>query len=192
MKKGDYLTTLLRSKKTVFSIQDIALLWQDPSTSTTRVRLNYYTKKGMLYRIRRGLYAKDRNYSRLELATRIFTPSYVSFETVLAREGLIFQYDTTIYIASYLTRALTIDGQTYQLKKIKDPILLNAQGILLDHDISIATRERALLDSLYINRDYHFDNVRTVDWNVVFEILPMYENRRMTHIVNNLYKKNHT
>ena len=98
MHKGNYLTSILRSNKTVFSSKDIALLWHAPVTSATRVRLYYYVKKGDLYRIRKGLYAKSKDYNRLELATRIYTPSYVSFETVLAREGLVFQYYEKIFV----------------------------------------------------------------------------------------------
>ena len=42
IKKGDYLDILLRSKKTVFSTKDIALLWRDPNMAAAQVRLNLY------------------------------------------------------------------------------------------------------------------------------------------------------
>lgn len=189
MKKGDYLTTILRSNKTVFSSKDIALLWQDPGTSATRVRISYYVKKGDLYRIRKGLYAKSKKYNKLELATRIFIPSYVSLETVLAKSGLIFQYYEQIFIVSYLTREINIDGQTYNFKKVKDTVLTNSSGIEHINETSIATKERAFLDALYINTDYHFDNLRSLNWNKVFEILPIYSNKRMVKKVNELFKK---
>jgi hypothetical protein len=38
----------------------------------------------------RGIYAKDKDYDKVELAGRIFTPGYVSFETVLVRSGINF------------------------------------------------------------------------------------------------------
>ncbi len=87
MRKGDYLTAILRSNKTVFSTEDIALLWHESSSTAARVRLSYFVKNGDLFRIRRGLYAKSEDFRVLELATRIYVPSYISFETVLAREG---------------------------------------------------------------------------------------------------------
>lgn len=189
MQKGDYLSTILRSTKTVFTSKDIALLWKDPGTSATRVRINYYVKKGDLFRIRKGLYAKNKEYNRLELATRIFTPSYVSFETVLAKEGLIFQYYNQISIASYTTRELTIDNQIYTFKTIKEPVLVNSVGIENSNETSIATVERAFLDMLYINNDYHFDNIRPLNWNKVFQILSVYDNKRMTKKVNEIYKQ---
>jgi len=189
MQKGSYLTSLLRSNKTVFSTKDIALLWNEPAAADTRVRLSYYAKKGYLYRIRKGLYAKDPDYNRLELATRIFTPSYVSFETVLAKEGLIFQYQNEIHVASYLAREITIDQQTYSFRKIKTTVLVNAKGVENINETSIATKERAFLDTLYVNTDFQFDNLRAVNWEKVFEILPIYSNQRMAKKVDRFYKE---
>lgn len=189
MQKGDYLTTILRSDKTVFTSKDLALLWQDPGSSATRVRVNYYIKKGDLYHIRKGFYAKNKDYNKLELATRIFTPSYISFETVLARDGLVFQYYDQIFVASYITREITVDNQVYSYKKIKDTVLINSFGIEHVEETSIATKERAFLDTLYVNNDYFFDNLHSLDWDKVFLILPIYDNKRMVKKVNQIFKK---
>ena len=189
MQKGHYLTSILRSSKTVFSTKDIALLWNEPSTTATRVRLNYYVKKGDLYRIRKGLYAKSRDYNKLELATRIFTPSYVSFETVLVKEGLIFQYYDKLFVASYLVREIAVDQQTYAFRKIKTQVLVNTNGVENANETSIATKERAFLDTLYLNADYQFDNLRSINWEKVFEILPIYRNQRMAKKILNLYQE---
>jgi len=192
MQKGDYLTTILRSTKTVLTLKDIALMWQDSDTDAARVRLNYYVRNGDLYRIRRGLYAKSKEYNHLELATRIFTPSYVSFETVLAKEGMIFQYQTQFTVASYLTREIEVENQTYSYKKIKDIVLTNITGIEQDNETSVAGKERAFLDTLYINIDFHFDNIRSLDWEKVFSILPIYINKRLTKKVEKLFKQSKT
>lgn len=126
MQKGSYLSTILKSPKTIFTVEDIAILWQTPNTNATTVRLNYYVKKSELIRVRRGIYAKNDQYDKIELASRIYTPSYVSFETVLAREGLIFQFQSNIQVASYLTREISIDGQSYLYRKIKNSVLTNS------------------------------------------------------------------
>ena len=188
MRKGNYLTTILRSPKTVFSNQDIAMLWGEPSSEAVRVRLNYYVKQGFLYRIRRGLYAKDKKYNKLELATRIFTPAYVSFETILSKEGVIFQFYSQIFVASYLTREITIDDQIYSFRKIRNSLLTNSIGVELKDESSLATKERALLDILYLNSDYHFDNIDGAEWEKVFEILSIYGNKRMDKKVKALYQ----
>jgi predicted transcriptional regulator of viral defense system len=188
MKKGDYLNTILRSNKTVFTLQDIVLLWQEEHTGAALVRLNYYVKKGDLYRIRKGVYVKNKKYDKLELATRIFKPAYVSFETVLAKEGLIFQFQTAITVASYLTRNISMDEQIYSYKKIKDTVLLNPIEVKQEDNISIASKERAFLDTLYSNTDYHFDNLRSLNWDIVFSILPLYNNMRLSKKVHQLNK----
>jgi hypothetical protein len=188
MIKGDYLSVLLKSEKSIFTFQDIALLWQEEASIATRVRINYYINKGELIKLRKSIYAKNKNYDKLELATRIFTPSYVSFETVLVREGLIFQIYERIFVASYLTREITIDSQVYSYRKIKGPVLTYPLGVKHESNRSLASKERAFLDTLYIHTDYHFDHLQALDWEKVFDILPVYENKRMENRVNHLFK----
>lgn len=189
MAKGQYLEVILRSPKTVFTVEDIALLWAEPSTQAVRMRLSYYVSLGKLYRIRKGIYAKDKNYSTLEFATRIYPPSYVSFETILTREGLIFQFYAQVSVASNLTRDIEVDGQAYSFRKIKTPILTDPMGVENRSETAFATKERAFLDTLYIHGDYHFDNLNGLDWDKVFKVLPIYQNQRMTRQVGRLYKQ---
>lgn len=189
MRKGEYLAAILKSNKTVFTFKDIALLWRETASPATRVRINYYVNKGDLIKLRKGIYAKSKDYSKLELATRIYTPAYVSFETVLAREGLIFQVYEKVYVASYVTREITIDDQVYALRKLKNSVLTNPLGVAHREETSIAVKERAFLDTLYTNADYHFDNLSGIDWEKVFEILPIYANKRMEKGVNRLHQE---
>jgi hypothetical protein len=189
MKKGSYISAILRADQTVFTFKDIILLWGNSDASTATVRVNYYVQKGELFRIRRGIYAKDKDYNRLELATKIFTPAYVSFETVLAKAGVIFQYYGQIFVASYQTKEIVCDGQTYSFKKLKDDILLNRTGIDNKGRYFEAGRERAFLDVLYLNKDYHFDNLSSIDWNKISEILPIYKNKRMEAAVKRYFQE---
>lgn len=159
-------------------------MWGDTDKKATIAGVNYYVKTGELYRIRRGIYAKDKNYNRLELATRIFTPSYVSFETVLGQSGITFQHYNQIFVASYSTREIIADGQAYSYKSIKDAILTNQAGVLNTDNCSVASPERAFLDVVYLNNDYHFDNLTPLHWDTVYNILPIYGgNKRMEKMV---------
>jgi predicted transcriptional regulator of viral defense system len=56
--------------------------------------------------------------NKFEIATKIYKPSYISFETVLSQSGVIFQYYSQIFVASYLTREIEVDGQKYFYRKI--------------------------------------------------------------------------
>lgn len=191
--KGEYLEVLLRSPKTIFSTKDVALLWGEQTEAAVRVRLNYYVKTGKLVRVYRGLYAKDQNYDRFELATRIYTPSYISFETILTREGINFQYYGNIFVASYKSREVTAGDQKITFVRMKDYVLSNTVGIEHKDGVATATRERAFLDRIYVSKDYHFDNLANLDWNKVFEILPIYHNKRMEKKVkeyHEAYKQN--
>jgi len=188
IKKGEYLDTLLRSKKTVFSTKDVALLWGEESEGAARVRLSYYVKAGKLIRVHRGLYVKDKNYDNFELATRIYTPSYISFETVLTRAGINFQYYGNIFVASYVNREIEIGGQKITFIRMKNYVLSNTVGIEHKDDCAIATKERAFLDRIYVSKDYHFDHLDPLDWDKVFEILPIYNNKRMIKKVNKYFE----
>jgi len=178
MKKA-LILAIYNSKNTVFSIKDIALIWGESNARLVKTRIYRYIKAGKLYAIRKGFYAKDKNYNKYELAAKIYTPSYISFETVLARAGITFQYYGQIFVASYLTREITVDGQTHSYKKIKDAILTDKTGIEVKDNYFIAFPERAFLDVVYLNKEYHFDNLINIDWNKVYEILPIYDNKRM-------------
>lgn len=186
--KGEYLEALLRFPKTVFSTKDISLLWGEKAGVAARIRLSQYAKKGKLIRVRRGIYAKDKNYDRFELATRIYTPSYISFETVLTRSGINFQYYKSIFVASYVTRNIEADGQKISFVKIKDYVLSNTLGVEHINDIATATKERAFLDRVYASKDYHFDNLDALDWDKVFEILPIYRNMRMNEKIKEYFR----
>ena len=190
--KGNYLSAILRSNKTVFTTEDIALLWHESLSPKTLVRINYYVKQGELIPLRRGIYAKNENYNKLELATRIITPAYVSFETILAREGVIFQFYMPIFVASYTTRQLLVDKQVYTYRKIKRKILLTPLGVEHTNETSSAVLERALLDTLYVGALSYFDNLRSVNWELLFSILPIYTNRQLEKKAEKLYKDSQT
>ena len=181
------ISAILRSSRTVFTFKDISLMWRNTDKKAVIAGINYYVSTGQLHRIRRGIYAKDKNYDKTELACRIYTPAYVSFETVLTRAGINFQYYGQIFIASYLAREIVVDGQVYQYRKIKNTLLTDSAGVLNKDGIAIATTERAFLDTLYLNADYHFDNLASLNWDKVFDMLPLYNNKRMTRKVQEFF-----
>jgi len=178
------LSQILRSPATVFTFKEILLASDAVTSQQLKGRLHHYLATGSLHHIRRGLYAKDPNYNKFELATKIFTPSYISFETVLASAGVIFQHYSTIFIASYQTREVHCDEQSYTFKKIKDYVLTNIAGIENTGTYYIASKERAFLDVLYLNKDYHFDNLSPLDFDKVHALLPLYHNKRMVKKVS--------
>ncbi len=183
-----HISTLLRAGSTVFSFKDISLLWRDTNKNAVKSRINYYVKTGELYPIRRGFYGTDKDYNRFELAGKIYTPAYISLETVLAREGVIFQYYERIFAISYLTREIKCDGQTYDFKKIKNSVLTNMSGIKKENNYFVATRERAFLDVVYLYKNYHFDNLNSIDWDACYKLDDIYKSQALIARLNSYYK----
>lgn len=138
----------------------------------------YLAKQGAIKRLARGIYAKD-EYSPSELANKLYTPSYISLETVFLSAGITFQYYERIFSVSYLTRTVEVDGHTLQYHQISKNILLDKRGLVERDNITIASPERAFLDALYLYKDYHFDNLGALDWDKVFELVDIYNSKAM-------------
>ncbi|MBI4066565.1 hypothetical protein HY411_02505 [Candidatus Gottesmanbacteria bacterium] len=170
------LIQLYRRPETVFPIDQIAQMFPGIPYKSLRDRLSYCTKTGKLIRVRHGIYAKP-SYNHLELANKIYTPSYISLETVLAKEGIVFQYYETIFAVSYLTRTVSVAGKDIQYRQIKGIVLTNPHGVEYHDEVAIASRERAFLDAVYIYKDYHFDNLGVIDWQKVDELTPVYRSK---------------
>ncbi len=183
----DRMSTLLRSKNTVFTFQELSLIWSETDANLVKKYAYRYVKMGKLYAIRKGTYAKDKNYDRLELATKIYTPAYISLETVLGKEGVVFQQYERIFVASYLSREISCDGQTYVFRRMKDAILTNTLGLEKKDNYYIASKERGFLDTVYLNKDYHFDNLSSIDWDKCFEWVAAYDNKAMERRLNSYH-----
>jgi hypothetical protein len=185
----NFLTILYDSDQTVFTSKEIALLIGEKNKNNLKSKLAYYVKTGKLLRLRRGLFAKDKKYDENELFVRIYTPAYVSFETVLSKNGVTFQLYEASFVASYLSREISVAGKKVIYRKMKNEILANHSGLVNRGYYFEATKERAFLDRLYLFADYYFDNVRGIDWNVCRALIPLYKNRRLEKTFENYYKQ---
>lgn len=179
---------LYRSKKNILTTRDIAILWGMQDKDNLKSKISYHVKRGNLIRLRKGIFTKDENYDPKELATSVFTPSYISFETALRETGVIFQYYETVFAASYLRREIKCDKYKFSYRKIKNEVLINQSGIIIHENYSIASRERAFLDMIYLSPNYYFDNLRGMDWDKCFELVKIYKKKSLLKTLNNYYK----
>ena len=185
---NNLILAVYQDVRTVFRLIDIAHLVGETNFQSINKRLNYFVRTGKLQNPRKGIYAKP-NFNPQELACTIYTPSYISLEYVLQKSGVIFQYDSGISIVSYLSRSIEVSGQNYHFRKIKGEILVNTLGIIRkENQINIASAERAFLDLSYLNRNYFFDNLNTLNKQRVFNILPIYQSRTLSLRVKQLLK----
>ena len=173
--------------ETVFTLDEISQLFPGIAYESIRDRLYYFTKVGKLKRLHRGIYAKEA-YNPLELANKLYKPSYISLETVLGSGNVVFQYYETIFAVSYLTRTVAINNTSIQYRQIKGEILTNTDGIEQKDGYFIATLERAFLDAIYIYKNYHFDNLGVIDWKKVEGLKKIYKSKAFEKRVEEYYK----
>ena len=185
--KNNMLYEILNDSRTVYTLPDIAMLVEESNFESINDKINYYVKTNRLNRPRKGIYVKS-NYNPLELACSLYTPSYISLEYVLQQAGIIFQYDSTITAVSYLSRKLNIDNNEYSYRKIKNEIIVDTTGIEQINNINIATPERAFLDTLYLNSNYYFDNLRLINREFVAKLLPIYRSKALEARVKKQFK----
>ncbi len=157
--------------------------------NTFKKRLSYQIKIGNLIKIRRGLYIVADQLYHLEeadyrvIANSIYIPSYISFETVLREQGVIFQRYVSTYVACSYTKSLTIpipkDLELVRIQCYKMPmrLLTNPLGIQSKDGYNIATLERALCDIFWKYKTFYMDNLtpQMVRLPRLVEIADLYE-----------------
>ncbi len=186
-KRDNFILKLYQQKNTVFTIREMGLIFRGIPSENLKARAHYYAKSRKLKNVRRGIYTKM-EYNPYELAEKIYTPSYISLETILQSNGIIFQQYNTIFVISYLTRQIVVDNNTIQYRRIKEEILLNERGIIKKGNYAEATKERAFLDLLYLYKDYYIDNLDALDRNKVLELLDIYQLKALTKRVTEMLK----
>jgi len=188
MATDNLIAKLYQSPKTILTTKDIALIWQETNTVNLLSKIKYYAKQGSLIRLTRGVFAKSNDYEVKELATSIYTPSYISFETVLREAGIIFQHHDSIFVAGPYPMTKKIGNHTIVFRKLKDSVLYNALGVKTEKNYSIATPERAFLDTIYLSPKFYFDNLRSINWEMCFELAKIYENKQLIKRVKEYQK----
>jgi hypothetical protein len=183
---NDLIFSIYSDSKTVYRLNDIAMLVEETDSQSLNKRLNYFVRTGKLQNPRKGIYAKS-GYNKDELACNIFIPSYISLEYVLQKAGIVFQYNSQITSVSYLKRSIEIEGFSYLFRKIKGEILVDTRGIIQnDNHVNIALPERAFLDVLYLDGDYYFDNLNSLTKDLIYKLLPIYQSKILTQRVSKL------
>lgn len=184
---NDLLLTIYQQPGTVFTVDEISQLFPGITYKQLKDRLYYFTKAGKLKRLKQGIYSKI-EYNPMEFANKLYKPSYVSLETVLAKGGVVFQYYETIFLVSYLTRSVQIGDVKIQYRRIRGDVLTNPAGVEEKEGYFIATLERAFLDAVFIYKNYYFDHLGVINWEKVNELKKIYESKAFEKRVEEYYK----
>lgn len=184
----NFILKIYKSRKDVFNTKELALISGISDSSNLNSKLSYYVKTGKLIRLSRGIFVKNKDYDIKELANSVYSPSYISFETVLRENGIIFQHYNSVFLASKVSREVDIDSNKFVFRKLKDIVLYNSNGIIFKDNYSIATKERAFLDMVYLFPDYYFDNLFLIDWDKCRELVGIYKNKELIKRLDKYYK----
>ncbi|MFC1522296.1 type IV toxin-antitoxin system AbiEi family antitoxin domain-containing protein [Elusimicrobiota bacterium] len=122
------------------------------SPSAAKFMLIRYTARGLLTRLRRGLYCiRDSSPSSFVLANRLYKPSYISMETALSYYHLIPEsVHAVVSVSAKPTREFDVMGTAYIYRTIKRDSYRGYRMIKIGNEnVLLAEKEKALADYLY-------------------------------------------
>lgn len=155
-----------------------------------------YTRRGLLRRLKRGLYAlKSHMPSKWGIANRLYRPSYISLSSALSYYGMIPEsvYAVTSVTAK-TTREFEADGTAYMYRTVKRGAFGGYKSAEIGGEtVLIAEKEKALADYLYfvflkkerLNSRLNFSGLNVKRFE---EYLKSFKNKRLTRWYENDFK----
>lgn len=122
------------------------------SYNNSKSFINRSLKKGLLVKLRNGLYAlAGTDVPKFLIANKLYFPSYISFETALSYYGMIPEVVYTIFSATTKASREFETGENYfTFHRIKKEAFFGYVPKKIDKVVVlIAEPEKALLDYLY-------------------------------------------
>ena len=191
----DYLplqmTRLEKLQKTnfnVFTTDDLVILWEVENRREAIESVKDYIRRGRMFSIKKGIYSLTKEYDTKELSQKLITPSYISYYTALGIHGIIFQKYSEIHSMASYSKTFDINNQKFIYHKTTPEVLHSQKGILIEANYTIANPERAICDSLYLNSNSAFDNLRNVDIEKLQQVAKIYKNKRLEKDIKGLIK----
>jgi len=141
----------------VFTFSDLWPLIGLGSSDRTAKVVNRLVRDGVLFKVRRGLYV-TRDADLWVLASRLRQGSYISLDSVLARNGLIGTIPSASVSAVSTGNPKTVETPVGRVRffKIKPDLIFDLAKA--PNGVVVAGNEKAYLDMLY----YHVKGVRFV------------------------------
>ena len=193
----------------IYDFQNLRIKYKEPSNIYQKI--NNECKKGILVKIKRGLYSDDFYNDKEVIANICYNPSYISFEYALSYYGVIPEFVSTFTSATFRKKNNKIyhtKDSTFDYRSVPDEVF--PMGILImknSKDISykIASKEKALCDLLYskypvrsikdlkilLFEDMRIDENELLKMNVEFikEIAPLYHSNSLNVLKKYLNKE---
>ena len=193
----------------IYDFQSLSIKYKQYSNIYQKI--NNECKKGILVKIKRGLYSDDLYNDKEVIANICYNPSYISFEYALSYYGVIPEFVSTFTSATFgkkNNKIYHMKDCTFDYKNVPDEVF--PMGILImknSKDISykIASKEKALCDLLYskypvrsikdlktlLFEDMRIDENELLKMNVeiIKEIAPLYHSNTLNVLKKYLSKE---
>jgi len=173
-----------------FSFADIRKI-ADMDDKSLAVSLSRMAKKGELAKLGKGIYTAD--ISRIDweqFAVEKYSPSYISFESALARHNILSQQPASLTLATA--------NRGHRIKMLENMIIYRHiqpklfWGYLQDGNTLIAEPEKAFLDLAYLSLNGYakFDpeemNVDILDKKKIKAYLKKFNSSRLTALIEKI------
>jgi predicted transcriptional regulator of viral defense system len=147
MKGIELLKKLRDINKPFFTIADLEKITRLPRNSLY-VTLKRWVDAGIIERVAQGIYGPlSGDISPEKIAAHLYFPNYLSFESALAKHGILNLIPYTLTFATTRkTRKFTLRKREIEFRKISPQFF---SGYEMKNGINIATPEKAFLDELY-------------------------------------------
>ena len=193
----------------IYDFQSLSIKYKQYSNIYQKI--NNECKKGILVKIKRGLYSDDLYNDKEVIANICYNPSYISFEYALSYYGVIPEFVSTFTSATFgkkNNKIYHMKDFTFDYRSVPDEVF--PMGILImknSKDISykIASKEKALCDLLYskypvrsikdlkilLFEDMRIDENELLKMNVeiIKEIAPLYHSNSLNVLKKYLNKE---
>lgn len=188
MNNAQRLKILTDSGKTVFNLKNLQSLW-GIENQTTKVIAKRMADKGLIFRISRGYYSLNKDFSDYGLANLIISPSYISLYTSLFYHEISFQISNTITSVALLSYQKEVKEKVFKYYAMKKNLFFNLEGVNRQNNLSIASPERAILDSFYFGLLPNIDNPENINLTYLKKISSYYPkeiNKKIEKLIKNL------
>lgn len=173
MNHSERLKMLIESGRTVFTPLDLRMLWR-VNALNAKINIVRMVRKGLVHRLATGLYAVNNRYNRYELANRILSPSYVSFQAALFYAGVNFQARDEIGSVALRDHRKKVGDALYTYVAMKRSLFFNTDGIVTREGAAMALPERAVLDSFYFGYLPDIDDASKLNKTLLAKLSVLY------------------
>jgi len=171
------------SKNTIFTVTELANYLEYGTENSLRQKLSNYVKNWYIENVARGVYSiPGKQIDRYEFANKVYSPSYISFFSALYHYWIIFQAEPKdVYLAYMKSENKYFEKLeiNIHLKNLKKELLLNTVWLEFKDTYTIASKERAFLDTIYLYDNIYFDNIDILDIEEIRKIISIYPRQNM-------------